>query len=177
MLAPLALFCGHPSEPFSPQITRISRIIQSVYRGRSEVGIVSVLTRFDSCKILIRFMGTGGLPRSIRGSHPSSPFSSMSELRGLCDTLRLRFLRPLRLFAANLPSSVPSVSSCKILPCVSWATSVRLLLPLCPSSVASVRKSVSVFLRLLRLFAANSISVVCRPSVSCFLCVRAPWPR
>ena len=29
----------------------------------------------------------------------------------------------------------------KILPCVSWATSVRLLLPLCPRSVNSVTKS------------------------------------
>ena len=63
----------------------------------------SVLTRLDSCKIFIRFMGTGVRPRSIRGSHPSSPSASVSELRGLCDTIRL--LRLLRLFAANPPSS------------------------------------------------------------------------
>ena len=87
----------------------------------------------------------------------------MSALRELCDTFQ--FLRLLRFFAANLPTvqtpdhadsadkksaSVLSVSSCKIRP-----PTARLLLPLCPRSVVSVTQSDSVFLRLLRFFAAN----------------------
>jgi hypothetical protein len=52
LFAPL---CGQPSEPFSLQITRIPRI----KRSSTEVdprwnGIVSVLTRLASCKILNR---------------------------------------------------------------------------------------------------------------------------
>jgi len=148
-------------------------VAQEKYRGRSEIGIVSVLTRFDSCKILIRFMGTGGIPRSIRGSHPCSlrepPSTSTSDFNGrkrapfvasvTPSDSASPFLRLLRFFAAILPSSVLSVSSCKILPCipcVPWATPVRLLLPLCPRSVASVTHSdsESPFLRPLRLFAA-----------------------
>ena len=62
-----------------------------------------------------------------------APPSAVSALRDLGDTLRLRFLRLLRFFAANFPNpftadhadiadkklaSVLSVSSCKIRPCI-----------------------------------------------------------
>jgi hypothetical protein len=81
-------------------------------------------------------MGTGAIPRSIRDrnrlgdSFGSSPSSSGSELRGLCDTIRP-------------PSSA-----------LRRPTSVRLLLPLCQRSVISVTPPTPI-LRLLRVFAAN----------------------
>jgi hypothetical protein len=64
---------------------------QESYRGRSEVGIVSVFTRFESCKILIRSVAhdayRGRSEGGIRSVSPSARLlpSSVSALRDLCD--------------------------------------------------------------------------------------------
>ena len=101
--------------------------------------------------------GAPGPPRkkpsvcSVGHTRPS-PASSVSALRELCDKIRFRFLRLLRLFAATPLRSISAV--CRLLftfrfPPFSFSafsfSLAALPLPLCPRSVNSVTKSDSDF--------------------------------
>jgi hypothetical protein len=92
-----------------------------------------------------------------------SPASSVSALRDLCDPSDSDFA-PLALFRGQ-----PLRSAARGAHGPPWRSSVRLLLPLCPRSVASVRKSDSVVRLLLPLCQHSAASVkksVVRPPSS-----------
>jgi hypothetical protein len=106
-------------QTFSPRITRIARIKKQPPFSLFPP-VKSVLCTLSS--IVCR------LPSALR---PPSPASSVSELRGLCDTIRLRFcafcafLRP----SFRAPFSLfPPVQILPCVPCVPWANA--------PSSVS-----------------------------------------
>jgi hypothetical protein len=119
-------------QTFSPRITRIARIKKQ-----------PPFSLFPPVKSVLCTLSSVVCPPSSVLRRPS-PASSVSELRGLCDTIRLRFcafcafLRPS--FRAPF-SPFPPVQILPCVPCVPWANA--------PSSALR-------FLRLLRFFAANS---------------------
>ena len=118
VFTPLAPLRGELSGSKKPTISQSSPRAKPSSQSKPPAERPAHLTDPSPVKKTYPIWSTGGRPRSNRGRNPlgdsfgSSPSSSVSALRGLCDKIRLRLQRLLRFFAANPPSAQSAKYSC-----------------------------------------------------------------